>query len=61
MARKVTSIKVRLNLKIDTDLRDWAVGYAHRHGKTVTAIICECLQILQLEEERTQSEFVEQI
>jgi hypothetical protein len=54
-------IKVRLNLKIDSDLRDWVVEYAHRHGKTVTSVICECLQSVKIMEEKTQNEFVEQI
>lgn len=61
MAKSGSRIKVRLNLKIDSDLRDWAMEYAHRHGKTVTSVICECLQHLRLAEEKTQNEFVEQI
>jgi len=61
MPKAKTQIKVRLNLKIDSDLRDWAVAYAKRRGKTVTALICDCLQFLRDEEERTQAEFVEQI
>jgi hypothetical protein len=53
--------KVRLNLKIEEGLRNWAMAYARRHNKTVTSVICDCLQALREAEERTQNEFVEQI
>jgi len=64
MARKTPKkgqIKVRLNLKIDADLRNWAMAYAQRHGKTVTSVICECLQAVRSAEERSANEYVEQI
>jgi len=60
MPKPKSQIKVRLNLKIDSELREWAVDYARRRGKTVTSLICDCLQILR-EEEKSQAEFVEQI
>lgn len=59
--KKGPNIKVRLNLKIDSDLRNWAMDYARRHGKTVTSVICECLQFVRSEEEKSTNEFVEQI
>jgi hypothetical protein len=53
--------KVRLNLKIDSDLRNWAMVYARRHNTTVTTIICELLQGLRRDEEQSLRDIVEQI
>lgn len=54
-------IKVRLNLKIEADLRNWLMEYARRHNTTATSVICNCLQSLREVEEKTQNDFVEQI
>jgi hypothetical protein len=59
--KKGPKIKVRLNLNIDSDLRNWAMAYARRHSTTVTSVICELLQVLRRDEEQSLRELVEQI
>ena len=52
--------KVRLDLKIDPDLKDWLVVYAKRKKTTVTSLVCRYFAELKAEEEK-ESEPVEQI
>jgi len=61
MPRKGVTIKARLNLKIDADLKDWAKVYAKRRGRDITTLICDYLRFLKKKEEDTQKEIVEQI
>ena len=52
--------KARLNLKIDTRLKDWARDYAERHGTDITKLLCEYLIALRNQEQSDQID-VEQI
>lgn len=55
-------IKSRLNLKIDSDLKDWAMDYAQRNGVNLTDLICLYLRQLRREEEQlSQQEPVAQL
>ena len=60
MMNKGVTIRSRLNLKIDSDLKDWAAEYARRRKTTVTSLICAYFAELR-EEERKEAEGVEQI
>lgn len=60
-SRKGVTVKARLNLKIDASLKEWARSYARRHGKDITALICEYLLYLQKVEQDAHSDVVEQI
>lgn len=56
------TIKARLNLNIDQDLKDWAMQYAYERNTTVTTIICNFLRRLMDEESKDRNEdLVEQI
>lgn len=55
------TIKSRLNLKIDKDLKRWVMGYAKRRGTDVTKLITEYFIFLQEQEQRQDAEYVEQI
>lgn len=60
MAKGVT-VKSRLNLKIDQDLKNWAMDYAKRSGTDVTKLITEYFIYLREQEQRQDAEYVEQI
>lgn len=60
MAKGMT-VKARLNLKIDSDLKDWAMEYAKRRGTDVTKLITEYFIYLREQEQRQEAEYVEQI
>lgn len=63
MAEGVT-IKSRLNLKIDRDLKDWARDYAKRRGTDVTKLITEYFIFLreqERQEELRNADYIEQI
>jgi hypothetical protein len=53
------TIKARLNLKIDPELKDWAKEYARRHGTDVTKLITE--YFLYLRRQEAEQEYVDQI
>jgi len=55
------TVKSRLNLKIDQDLKAWAMDYAKRRGTDVTKLITEYFIVLREQEQRQDVEFVEQI
>jgi len=55
------TVKARLNLKIDRDLKDWAMDYARRRRKTVTVLITDYFSYLREQEERMDRELVDQI
>lgn len=58
---KGVTVKSRLNLKVDKELKDWVMGYAKRRGTDVTKLITEYFIFLQEQERRLDTEFVEQI
>lgn len=58
---KGTTVKARLNLKIDEDLKDWIMEYAKRNGTDVTKLITEYFIFLRRQEEAQANEYVEQI
>lgn len=60
MARKGTTVKARLNLKIEEDLKDWVMDYAKRNGTDVTKLITEYFIYLRRREE-SADEYAEQI
>lgn len=60
MAKGVT-VKSRLNLKIDSELKDWIMEYAKQHGTDVTKLITEYFIFLREQERQQEAEFVEQI
>jgi hypothetical protein len=56
------TVKARLNLKLDNDLKDWAMEYASSRGTTVTRLICDFFCDLRKEECRAvEGELVEQL
>jgi hypothetical protein len=61
MPRGGPSIKVRLNLKIENGLKEWSMGYARKHGTTVTKIITDYLGYLRKQEQREDVDCVEQV
>jgi hypothetical protein len=62
MTNEGVTVRSRLNLKIDNDLKDWAMAYARRKKTTVTSIICAYFADLRDEEQREASgEAAEQI
>jgi antitoxin component of RelBE/YafQ-DinJ toxin-antitoxin module len=58
---KGVTVKSRLNLKIDQDLKNWAMDYAKRSGTDVTKLITEYFIYLREQEQRQDAEYVEQI
>lgn len=58
---KGVTIKSRLNLKIDRELKDWAMEYAKRRGTDVTKLITEYFIYLREQEQRLDVEYAEQI
>lgn len=54
-------IKARLNLKLDKELKDWAMRYAKQRGTDVTKLITEYFIYLRQRERQQESEYVEQI
>ena len=62
MANKGVTVRSRLNLKIDNDLKDWAKEYARQRNTTVTSVICAYFAELRIKEQQEASgELVEQI
>jgi hypothetical protein len=60
--RKGVSVKTRLNLLIDADLKEWAMEYAKRHDTTVTRLITDHFRHLRnLEESEQHEDIVDQI
>ncbi len=58
------TVKSRLNLKIDQDLKDWAREYAKRRGTDVTKLITEyfiCLREQERQEELRNADYIKQI
>jgi|YNPNPStandDraft_1061719.scaffolds.fasta_scaffold65746_2 uncharacterized protein (DUF1778 family) len=51
--------KVRLNLRIDAQLKEWVKKYAEARGTDVTKLICDYLQALRSMEQEAGD--VEQI
>jgi hypothetical protein len=60
MTNEGVTVRSRLNLKIDNDLKDWAMEYARKKKTTVTSLICAHFADLR-EEEQREAEEVEQI
>lgn len=61
---KGMTVKSRLNLKIDRDLKDWARGYAKKRGTDVTKLITEYFIFLreqEHQEELRNADYIEQI
>jgi hypothetical protein len=61
MAKSSVTVKARLNLKIDGDLKEWVMSYAKRSGTDVTKLITEYFIYLRKQEENQNVDFVEQI
>lgn len=61
MPRIGPRIKVRLNLKIEDGLKEWAMKYAQKRGTTVTKLITDYLGYLRKQEQREDVECVEQV
>jgi hypothetical protein len=60
MRAKIT-VRTRLELKIETDLKLWAMGYASSKGITLTDVICDLLTKLREAEQKKQpGDIVEQ-
>jgi hypothetical protein len=55
------TVKSRLNLKIDHDLKEWAMFYAKKRGTTVTDLITNYFAFLREEEQRQDREVVPQV
>jgi len=55
------TVKARLNLKIDEDLKRWALKFAKDRGMTVTDLIVTYFLHLREEDRRAEQEMVEQI
>lgn len=56
------TIKARLNLKIESELKDWAMDYAKKRGTNLTKLICVYLNHLREQEEHARKrDVVEQI
>jgi len=55
------TVKSRLNLKIDSDLKDWVMEYARRRGLTVTDLITNYFAYLREQERREDQEMVPQV
>lgn len=54
--------KARLNLKIESELKEWAMEYARRRGTNLTKLICVYLNHLREQEENARKrDVVEQI
>ena len=59
--RSGITVKARLNLKIDADLKDWAMRYASRKGVTITDVICAQLgKLREAEQKKQPGDLVEQ-
>lgn len=59
---KGVSVKTRLNLMIDEDLKKWAMEYAKRNNTTVTSMITDHFRHLRrLEESEQHEDIVDQI
>lgn len=54
------TVKARLNLKIDSDLKKWATDYASKQDTTVTELIVGYFRYLR-ELEQREEDLVEQI
>jgi hypothetical protein len=60
--REGVTIKTRLNLLIDDDLKQWAMDYAKRNNTTVTSMITDHFRHLrQLEDAEQHEDIVGQI
>jgi len=55
------TIKSRLNLKVDKELKKWVMDYAKRRGTDVTKLITEYFIFLRDQERRQDVEYVDQI
>lgn len=54
--------RARINLKINSDLKEWVMAYARKHDTTVTDLICEYFSALRASESSRQpDDLVEQI
>jgi uncharacterized protein (DUF1778 family) len=60
MTSKGVTVRSRLNLKIDEDLKDWIMEYARSKKTTVTSLICAYFAELRVLEQK-EAEEVEQI
>lgn len=60
---KGVTVKSRLNLKIDQELKNWAMEYAKKRGTDVTKLITEYFIFLREQETRhsLNDDYVEQI
>ena len=59
--RKGVTVRARLELKIDQDLKEWAAKYASTKKKTLTDVVCEQLEKLrELEQKKQPGDLVEQ-
>lgn len=55
------TIRARVDLRIDSDLKDWATEYAKTHRMTLTELVCEQLEKLRTAERKKQpGDLVEQ-
>jgi hypothetical protein len=53
--------KSRLNLKLESELKDWVQEYAKRNGTSISQMIREYFRLLKLKEESQDEEHVSQI
>jgi len=58
---KGVTVKARLNLKIEGDLKEWVMDYAKRCNTDVTKLITEYFIFLRKQEQQQESEYVDQI
>lgn len=55
------TVRTRVDLRINADLKAWATEYAKRNNKTLTDLICDLLATLRVAEQKKQpGEIVEQ-
>lgn len=60
--RAQINIKARLNLKLDSELKDWVMQYAERKGTTVSTLIRNYfVHLYETEEDKSFREVVSQI
>lgn len=61
MVRGKVLIKARLNLKIERDLKEWAVQYVSRNSTTLTELITGYLEFIRERDTDENKDLVEQI
>lgn len=55
MGRDGVTVKARLNLKLDEDLKDWVQDFAERNNTSVSALVRDYFLMLRRQEELEKS------